>query len=71
MFVGEEFPLSRLSSSNREAEFDSGPIVSNAETPAGVLQEIGMKCGTKVALKRHLFLAEVIEVCYNFYHSSH
>lgn len=47
-FVGEEISLSRSSSSNREADFDSGPAVSNAETPAGVLQEIGMKCGTKV-----------------------
>lgn len=47
-FLGEEISLSRSFSSNRELDFDSGPAVSNAETPAGVLQEIGMKCGTKV-----------------------
>ncbi|GMN50838.1 hypothetical protein TIFTF001_020000 [Ficus carica] len=51
---GEEISLSRSSSSNREADFDSGPAVSNAETPAGVLQEIGMKCGTKVEFRSAL-----------------
>ena len=50
IFAGEEISLSRSSSSNREADFDSGPSVSNAESPAGVLQEIGMKCGTKVTI---------------------
>ncbi|XP_024024041.1 RNA polymerase II C-terminal domain phosphatase-like 1 isoform X2 [Morus notabilis] len=48
---GEEISLSRSFSSNRELDFDSGPAVSNAETPAGVLQEIGMKCGTKVEFR--------------------
>lgn len=45
---GEEPPLNRSSSSNRDFDYESGRAISNAETPAGVLQEIAMKCGTKV-----------------------
>lgn len=46
---GEEMPLGRMSSSNLEPHFDSGRFPAQyPETPAGVLQEIAMKCGTKV-----------------------
>ncbi|XP_042941676.1 RNA polymerase II C-terminal domain phosphatase-like 1 isoform X2 [Carya illinoinensis] len=50
-FSGEDIPLSRPSSSNRDFDFESGRGVSNAETPAGVLQDIAMKCGTKVEFR--------------------
>lgn len=45
---GEDMPLSRSSSRNRDLDFESGRVVSSAETPAGVLQDIAIKCGTKV-----------------------
>ncbi|CAL9015431.1 unnamed protein product [Prunus brigantina] len=48
---GEEIPLSRSSSSNRDVDFESGRAISNAETPTGVLQEIAMKCGAKVEFR--------------------
>ncbi|PON36796.1 Double-stranded RNA-binding domain containing protein [Parasponia andersonii] len=57
----EEISLSRPSSSNREADFDSGLAVSNAESPAGVLQEIGMKCGTKVEFRSALFASTELQ----------
>lgn len=47
-FEGEEIPLSRSSSSSRDVDFESGRDVSSTETPSGVLQDIAMKCGTKV-----------------------
>lgn len=46
-FEGEEVPLGR-SSSNRDLDFESGRGAPYAETPAVGLQEIAMKCGTKV-----------------------
>ena len=52
--VGEEIPFRRPSSSNRDLDFESGRGVSNADTPAVVLQEIAMKCGTKVIGKRFI-----------------
>lgn len=63
VFAGEEISLSRSSSSNREADFDSGPPVSNAESPAGVLQEIGMKCGTKVIVVVFNLYSESLARC--------
>lgn len=51
-FEGEDIPLGRSSSSSRDVDFESGRGVSNAETPAGVLHDIAMKCGTKVIRKR-------------------
>lgn len=54
IFVGEETPFSRSSSSNRDLDFESGRGVSNAETPSVVLQDIAMKCGTKVIGKRFI-----------------
>lgn len=42
-------PSSRSSSSNKEVDLESSRSVSNAETLAGVLHEIAVKCGTKVA----------------------
>lgn len=53
-FVGEEIPFSRSSSSNRDLDFEAGRGVSNGETPAVVLQDIAMKCGTKVIEKRFI-----------------
>ena len=40
--------MSRSSSSSRDFDFESGRDVSSAETPVGVIQEIAIKCGTKV-----------------------
>ncbi|XXG85622.1 hypothetical protein AAC387_Pa11g0668 [Persea americana] len=54
-FSGEEMPLGRMSSSNLEPHFDSGRFPAQyPETPAGVLQEIAMKCGTKVEFRHAL-----------------
>ena len=53
-FEGEEIQLSRSSSSTRDVDFESGRGISNAETTAGVLQDIAMKCGTKVIGKRFI-----------------
>ncbi|GMY37319.1 RNA polymerase II C-terminal domain phosphatase-like 1 [Fagus crenata] len=50
-FSGEEIQLSRSSSSTRDVDFESGRGISNAETTAGVLQDIAMKCGTKVEFR--------------------
>ncbi|KAJ7946959.1 RNA polymerase II C-terminal domain phosphatase-like 1 [Quillaja saponaria] len=50
-FSGGEIPLSISSSSNRDLDPESGPAVLSAETTAGVLQEIAMKCGSKVGFK--------------------
>jgi len=47
-FEGEESPLSR-SSSNRDLDLESERAFSSTETPVEVLQEIAMKCGTKVS----------------------
>ncbi|XP_030969184.1 RNA polymerase II C-terminal domain phosphatase-like 1 [Quercus lobata] len=54
-FSGEDIPLGRSSSSSRDVDFESGRGVSNAETPAGVLHDIAMKCGTKVEFRPALF----------------
>ncbi|XP_043807812.1 RNA polymerase II C-terminal domain phosphatase-like 1 isoform X3 [Manihot esculenta] len=53
-FSGEEIPLSRSSSSNRDLDFESERAVPSAETPVGVLQEIAMKCGAKVDFRPSL-----------------
>ncbi|XP_011027882.1 PREDICTED: RNA polymerase II C-terminal domain phosphatase-like 1 [Populus euphratica] len=52
-FQGEESPLSR-SSSNRDLDLESERAFSSTETPAEVLQEIAMKCGTKVEFRSAL-----------------
>ncbi|KAF5728924.1 C-terminal domain phosphatase-like 1 isoform 2 [Tripterygium wilfordii] len=51
---GEETLMGHSSSSNRYLEFESRRAISGAETPAGVLQDIAMKCGTKVEFKSAL-----------------
>ncbi|KAJ0018280.1 hypothetical protein Pint_10632 [Pistacia integerrima] len=50
-FSGDEVPLSRSSSSNKDFDFESGRDVSSAETPAAVLQDIAIKCGAKVEFR--------------------
>nr|XP_027191342.1 RNA polymerase II C-terminal domain phosphatase-like 1 isoform X2 [Cicer arietinum] len=45
---GDDTPFGRSSSSHRDFDSESGHSVFNAETPAIVLQEIALKCGTKV-----------------------
>ncbi|KAJ6925814.1 RNA polymerase II C-terminal domain phosphatase-like 1 [Populus alba x Populus x berolinensis] len=52
-FQGEESPLSR-SSSNRDLDLESERAFSSTETPVEVLQEIAMKCGTKVEFRTAL-----------------
>ncbi|KAJ6364168.1 hypothetical protein OIU76_029164 [Salix suchowensis] len=49
-FQGEETPLNR-SSSNRDLDLESERAFSSTETPVEVLQEIAMKCGTKVEFR--------------------
>lgn len=46
---GDDTPFGRSSSSHRDFDSESGHSVFNAETPAIVLQEIALKCGTKVS----------------------
>ncbi|XP_065877295.1 RNA polymerase II C-terminal domain phosphatase-like 1 isoform X2 [Euphorbia lathyris] len=53
-FSGEDIPLSRSMSSNRDLDFESDRAVPSAETPVGVLQDIAMKCGAKVEFKSSL-----------------
>ncbi|KAM7262854.1 hypothetical protein ACFE04_000537 [Oxalis oulophora] len=52
-FSGDEMSISRSSSSNRD-DFESGRAFSTAETPVEVLQDIAMKCGTKVEFRSAL-----------------
>ncbi|KAK2436791.1 RNA polymerase II C-terminal domain phosphatase [Trifolium repens] len=45
---GDDIPFGRSSSSHRDLDSEFGRSVLHADTPAVVLQEIAMKCGTKV-----------------------
>ncbi|XVE51305.1 hypothetical protein DITRI_Ditri02bG0029500 [Diplodiscus trichospermus] len=54
-FSGEEMLLSRSSSSHRDLDSESGQTVPSGETSAVVLQDIAMKCGTKVEFRPALF----------------
>lgn len=48
-YEGEEMPMGRNSSSHKDSLFEHRKdIVKQAESPAGILQEIAMKCGNKV-----------------------
>lgn len=60
-FSGEDMPLSRSSSRNRDLDFESGRVVSSAETPAGVLQDIAIKCGTKVEYRPALVASKELK----------
>ncbi|XP_068469989.1 RNA polymerase II C-terminal domain phosphatase-like 1 isoform X2 [Phaseolus vulgaris] len=44
----DEIPFSRSSSSHRDLDSESSHSVFHADTPVVVLQEIALKCGTKV-----------------------
>ncbi|TKY71675.1 RNA polymerase II C-terminal domain phosphatase 1 [Spatholobus suberectus] len=48
-FPGDDIPLNGTSYSNRDFDRESGRSLFHADTPAGVLQEIALKCGTKVS----------------------
>ncbi|XP_060195707.1 RNA polymerase II C-terminal domain phosphatase-like 1 [Lycium barbarum] len=48
---GEEISLGRSSSSNRDLDLEPGHYDPYLETPAGALQDIAFKCGTKVEFK--------------------
>ncbi|CAL1372753.1 unnamed protein product [Linum trigynum] len=52
-FQGEAIPSSR-SSSNRDLDFEMERPVSTAESPVRVLQDIAVKCGTKVDFRHSL-----------------
>ncbi|CAL0312048.1 unnamed protein product [Lupinus luteus] len=47
-FSGDDIRLSRSFSSHRDPNSESGHSLLHADTPAVVLQEIALKCGTKV-----------------------
>ncbi|XP_057949749.1 RNA polymerase II C-terminal domain phosphatase-like 1 [Malania oleifera] len=57
---GEEVPLGR-SSTNRDLDFESGRGVPYADTPAGVLHGIAMKCGTKVEFRPALVASSELQ----------
>ncbi|KAL7243788.1 hypothetical protein ACSBR1_016083 [Camellia fascicularis] len=66
-FSGEEVPLGRSSSSSRELDVEPGRVDPYTETPIGALQDIAIKCGTKVEFRSGLvsstelqFSAEVL-----------
>jgi len=48
-YAGDDIPFGRSSSSHRDLDSESGNSVLHAETPAAVLQEIALKCGTKAS----------------------
>ncbi|OMO76472.1 Double-stranded RNA-binding protein [Corchorus capsularis] len=50
-FPGDEMPMGRASSGHKDLDFESGRTVPSGETPAGVLQDIAMKCGAKVEFR--------------------
>ncbi|KAK7246535.1 hypothetical protein RIF29_41404 [Crotalaria pallida] len=47
-FSGDDIPLGSSSSSSKDLDSESGRTMFYADTPAGVLHEIALKCGTKV-----------------------
>uniref|UniRef100_A0A5B6ZK95 protein-serine/threonine phosphatase n=1 Tax=Davidia involucrata TaxID=16924 RepID=A0A5B6ZK95_DAVIN len=53
-FSGEDVPLGRSSSSNRDLDMEPGRVDLYAESPAGALQDIAFKCGTKVDFRSAL-----------------
>ncbi|CAL0312163.1 unnamed protein product [Lupinus luteus] len=46
--IGDDIHLSSSFSSHRDLDSESDQSLLHADTPAGVLQEIALKCGTKV-----------------------
>ncbi|KAG9441000.1 hypothetical protein H6P81_016854 [Aristolochia fimbriata] len=54
-FPGDEMPLGRTSSSSRDLYFEPGrAAAAYPETPAGVLKDIAIKCGSKVEFRSAL-----------------
>ncbi|XP_028775574.1 RNA polymerase II C-terminal domain phosphatase-like 1 [Neltuma alba] len=53
-FSSEDVPLSRSSSSLRDLDSESGRSLLHADSPAGAMKEIAMKCGTKVEFRPSL-----------------
>ncbi|KAE9597155.1 hypothetical protein Lal_00007362 [Lupinus albus] len=47
-FSGDEFPLSRSSSSHRDLDSESGHCQLHADNTVRIVQEIALKCGTRV-----------------------
>ncbi|CAL0309356.1 unnamed protein product [Lupinus luteus] len=47
-FAGDDIPLGSTSSSNWDLDSESGHPLFYADSPAGVLREIALKCGTRV-----------------------
>ncbi|XP_073101362.1 RNA polymerase II C-terminal domain phosphatase-like 1 isoform X2 [Elaeis guineensis] len=63
-FPGEEMPAGLISSSHRGLQFEPGwAIAQCAETPAGVLQNIAMKCGAKVEFRTALCDTTELKFC--------
>ncbi|XP_057499226.1 RNA polymerase II C-terminal domain phosphatase-like 1 [Actinidia eriantha] len=50
-FSGEEGSLGRSTSSSRELDVEPGRFDPYVETPSGALQDIAIKCGTKVEFR--------------------
>ncbi|XP_052202721.1 RNA polymerase II C-terminal domain phosphatase-like 1 isoform X2 [Diospyros lotus] len=60
-FSGEDVPLGRSSSSTRDLDIEPGRVDIYSETPAGALQDIATKCGTKVEFKPRLVLSTELQ----------
>ncbi|CAI9772851.1 unnamed protein product [Fraxinus pennsylvanica] len=51
---GEDAPIAQPSSGNKDPDLEAGQIDPYPETPAGALQDIAYKCGTKVDFRQAL-----------------
>ncbi|XP_022845674.1 RNA polymerase II C-terminal domain phosphatase-like 1 isoform X3 [Olea europaea var. sylvestris] len=51
---GEDAPIAQPSSGNKDLDLEAGQIDPYPETPAGALQDIAYKCGTKVEFRQVL-----------------
>ncbi|KAH1146008.1 hypothetical protein AAZX31_15G069700 [Glycine max] len=60
-FPGDDIPLSGSSYSNRDFDSESGRSLFHADITAGVLQEIALKCGTKVEFLSSLVASTALQ----------
>ncbi|PIN07645.1 Phosphoprotein phosphatase [Handroanthus impetiginosus] len=57
-FSGEGRPVAQPSSADKDLDLEAGQIDPNSESSAGALQDIALKCGTKVEFK-HALLSSI------------
>ncbi|OVA00560.1 NLI interacting factor [Macleaya cordata] len=63
-FKEDEIPLGRSASSNKDLQLESGRGTPQyPDTPAGVLQDIAIKCGSKVVFRSALAASTELQFC--------